>query len=679
MTIRSWTRKLFARTPRTARKAPDRCRPRLEALEDRLAPAILTVNSMADTANATDAYLSLREAIAIVNSATLPSGLSSQITGQISGNLHDGKADTIEFDPTKVTSAITLGGTQLELSLPSTTAAITIDGGAAGVTVDGNQASRIFQVDSGVQANFTNLTITHGSDGFEGGGIRNSGNLIVSNCTLSDNHCADFGGGIDNEGGTLAVSNCTLSGNSGDYGGGIFNHAGSSTLAVSNCTLSGNSATADGGGVYGFVGNDPGIRVTVNNSIVANNSGGDISNEYTGDHNLTGTVALGLLANNGGPTQTMALPPDSPAIGAGDPTGAPQWDQRGPGFSRVVNGKIDIGAFEVQPITLNTLLSGTYSTLYSQTIKASEAGFVGTFTFNVTGTLPNGLTLGTDGTLSGTPTAAGQFTFTVTVKDSGGFTASQTYTNFTVAKATLTATANANSKTYGQTASDTGTLSGVVTGDGITASFASPSDAATAPVGTGSYTISASFSDPNNKLSNYTVQETDATLTVQKADLYVTANPNSKIQGETASDSGTLNGVVSNDGITASFASAGDTAAAAAGSYTITATLSDPNGKLSNYTVHETDATLTVLSYADATTSLQAQVDGAGLAHGMQNSLDSQLQAAIASFAAGDPADGVSELGAFLNHVSAQRGKKIGAGLADAWIAYAQRIITAVG
>ena len=44
----------------------------------------------------------------------------------------------------------------------------------------------------------------------------------------------------------------------------------------------------------------------------------------------------------------MALLPDSPAIDAGDNTGAPDWDQRGPGYPRIVNGIIDIGAFEYQ-------------------------------------------------------------------------------------------------------------------------------------------------------------------------------------------------------------------------------------------------------------------------------------------------------------------------------------------
>ena len=43
----------------------------------------------------------------------------------------------------------------------------------------------------------------------------------------------------------------------------------------------------------------------------------------------------------------------SPAIDAGDPsfTPPPDYDQRGSGFSRVVNGRVDIGAFEVQRVT----------------------------------------------------------------------------------------------------------------------------------------------------------------------------------------------------------------------------------------------------------------------------------------------------------------------------------------
>ena len=59
---------------------------------------------------------------------------------------------------------------------------------------------------------------------------------------------------------------------------------------------------------------------------------------------------LGPLQDKGGQTFTHALLPGSPAIDAGDPnfTPPPFFDQRGPGFNRVVNGRIDIGSLEVQ-------------------------------------------------------------------------------------------------------------------------------------------------------------------------------------------------------------------------------------------------------------------------------------------------------------------------------------------
>src|SRR5262249_20201921 len=67
---------------------------------------------------------------------------------------------------------------------------------------------------------------------------------------------------------------------------------------------------------------------------------------------------LGPLQDNGGPTWTMALLPGSAAVGTGDPTDAPEFDQRGPGFARVVDGKIDIGAFEVQVSGPSTPIAG---------------------------------------------------------------------------------------------------------------------------------------------------------------------------------------------------------------------------------------------------------------------------------------------------------------------------------
>ena len=66
MTTRTWIRNLFARTPRTIRKGPARFRPRLEALEDRLAPATFTVTDNSDSASDTG---SLRNAVDAANAA----------------------------------------------------------------------------------------------------------------------------------------------------------------------------------------------------------------------------------------------------------------------------------------------------------------------------------------------------------------------------------------------------------------------------------------------------------------------------------------------------------------------------------------------------------------------------------------------------------------------------------
>src|SRR5206468_6637513 len=59
---------------------------------------------------------------------------------------------------------------------------------------------------------------------------------------------------------------------------------------------------------------------------------------------------LGPLQDNGGPTFTHELLKGSPAIDTGDPnfTPPPFFDQRGPSFDRVMNGRIDKGSFEVQ-------------------------------------------------------------------------------------------------------------------------------------------------------------------------------------------------------------------------------------------------------------------------------------------------------------------------------------------
>src|SRR5213079_1152122 len=93
--------------------------------------------------------------------------------------------------------------------------------------------------------------------------------------------------------------------------------------------------------------NDGGTVTSHGYNLSSDDGGGVLTGP--GDQINTNPL-LGPLQNNGGPTFTHALLPGSPAIDAGDPnfTPPPSFDQRGPGFDRVVNGRIDKGSFEVQ-------------------------------------------------------------------------------------------------------------------------------------------------------------------------------------------------------------------------------------------------------------------------------------------------------------------------------------------
>jgi len=250
---------------------------------------------------------------------------------------------------------------------------VTIQGDAFNPSiVDGNQLGPVFIIDSGNTVTLSMLTIMNGNAGDAasnaGGGIQNNGTLTVLQSTINGNkatsgHFEAAGCGIGNFG-TLTVINSTISGNQGiggsSVGGGVF-IGGTATLV--NTTINGNSAS-NGGGI--LIGNKSTLNFT--NTIISGSLGGgaDCVNDGTigtNSHNLvqdgscspavSGNPKLGPLQNNGGPTNTHALLPTSPAIDAGDdsvvdPMGTYMLttDQRGVLFPRKVCAHVDIGAFE---------------------------------------------------------------------------------------------------------------------------------------------------------------------------------------------------------------------------------------------------------------------------------------------------------------------------------------------
>ena len=222
------------------------------------------------------------------------------------------------------------------------------------------------------------------------GGSTFAGNSVTAECFISRFGLpvcnGGWGGAIFNSGGTLIVANSTFAGNratraclnsvcGGGLGGAIYNAAGPGGLTVLNSTFVDNSASDAGAAIdnamtCGTSGTDP-CSATLANTIVASSSSGDsCAGPITdGGHNLDDgascgfSMAKGSLSNtdpqldpagfqdNGGPTQTIALLPGSPAIDAGDDSicaAAPvnQLDQRG--FTRPGAGHThcSIGAYE---------------------------------------------------------------------------------------------------------------------------------------------------------------------------------------------------------------------------------------------------------------------------------------------------------------------------------------------
>jgi CSLREA domain-containing protein len=193
--------------------------------------------------------------------------------------------------------------------------------------------------------------------------------LRIVGSTLSGNHGDTGGGAISVFNGRLSLTNSTVAGNrTADLGGAIWNAGGQVTANA--ITVARNVAGPAGGGLF-YGSGAPGFDVR-NSLIALNHLGSGTRNDCAGDeafdslgHNLVSTLGpagscqgfdqpgdlvrsqpkIGPLANNGGPTKTVALKKHSPAIGKANRHTAPGRDQRGKKRDR----RPDIGAFERLP------------------------------------------------------------------------------------------------------------------------------------------------------------------------------------------------------------------------------------------------------------------------------------------------------------------------------------------
>jgi CSLREA domain-containing protein len=367
---------------------------RIEHLESRQLLAV--VNTLADTTDADPNVTSLREAIASGGFVTFASELSGGTIRLTQGQLVVG-------------------------------AGTTIDATSSGpITVDAHGDSRVFYVSSGATATIRGLTITGGATvapNTDGGGVYSLGNLTLDAVKVIGNQATYAGGGIFSNGGTLSLTHSTVDGNrSLTHAGGInmgpgtltiqnstishnqsgatqgyaagLNLWGTATATIENSTFSGNAGLASGAvrvdsstvaltmrhativdnaatsGSGGLHNAQNSSQVTVLNSVVAGNTGGDVAGNLApgsggnlfgfGGPAGFGTVLaqgespkLTPLGDHGGPTFTHALLPGSMAIDRGLPgnVGSLTHDQRG--RTRVMNrpdggsSTVDIGAVEL--------------------------------------------------------------------------------------------------------------------------------------------------------------------------------------------------------------------------------------------------------------------------------------------------------------------------------------------
>jgi CSLREA domain-containing protein len=231
-------------------------------------------------------------------------------------------------------------------------------------TVTGNSGGTYGALGAGTIA-LTNSQVTNNvnlATGGGTGGIVSAQSLTLTNSAVTGNTGKGPGGGIQASG-SVTLTNSTVSGNTaGGNGGGIAVGDGT-TLSITNSTIANNSAPS-GSGIYKLSG-----TATVRGTIIANNTGSancfsatpvtslgfnldsGASCGFTAASDRSSTdPKLGPLANNGGPTQTHALSPGSPAIDAADPNTCSSTDQRG--FARPLDGNgdgiavCDAGAFE---------------------------------------------------------------------------------------------------------------------------------------------------------------------------------------------------------------------------------------------------------------------------------------------------------------------------------------------
>jgi predicted outer membrane repeat protein len=308
-------------------------------------------------------------------------------------------ANTIVFE---VTGRIDLTGT-LDVT---TTSALAIDGPAVGgIVLSGGTTNEILDLGPGTNVALTNLTFVDGGGVTFGGAIYADGTtLTIENSTFSGNGAdSDFGGAIFANTGTVTITNSTFADNSTSEGGGAIYNA-DATLLLTNDTFDNNTVTSPagtGGSLYSdnpvtkykstlFAGGSPNncaASAGADQKDIGFNISTDSSCGFTMSSSKVENPGLSSagLANNGGPTETIALVSGANAIGhdtdCTDQSGnTVVTDQRL--YARPDSPtKCDSGAYEFDAVAPIELVTGTERMQLATSSTAGEDTINTAFTF----------------------------------------------------------------------------------------------------------------------------------------------------------------------------------------------------------------------------------------------------------------------------------------------------------
>jgi hypothetical protein len=242
---------------------------------------IISTNDGGSDSNYTDGNLSLREALM----------LASYSPGK----------NEITFAPNVI------GTIALASQLQVTTDVDILGPGANLLAIDAGGASRVFQINSGVNAMIGGLTITGGANVTLGGGVYNAGNLSLQSVVVDHNASTISGGGLYRTVGSLKIVGSTFSYNTALWGGGALVGSSDTTtgVLVQNSTfdhntanyVSGSQGSGSGGGLF-IASTTIAVPLLIQNSMFSTNYARQAAAVYaTGSSTRLSIVSSTLTAN----------------------------------------------------------------------------------------------------------------------------------------------------------------------------------------------------------------------------------------------------------------------------------------------------------------------------------------------------------------------------------------------